>query len=422
VVAKHRRAEPESSPGSAGAPVSTAAAWHGAVGRGQAAAHARALPSGGGYFVPNGYDGAATDPGWAAPDGEDWQDRQDWRNPRDWGPLPELHPDHPSAPVPRIQVPGDYDGGGQRRLHAVPTDAPDVYQAAPAVRAPQETRRYQRQGGPGGPGGQEATAYRRETGPFGSRPEPATGWFENGRAPGNSFQAAGQVLPLSDDRAAQIAAEAQAYATALREAAEREAATITAQAAAQAVAIREAAEREAAQRRAELDSMTGELGRVAAYVTENLGAPAMLATAPALPAVRPAVPGTTSAPPVTRPARPDTRPAKPATGPARPAARPDAKPARPDTRPAAAPDKKPQKPGRQRQAMRVASYGTATLLAFAVLTGATEIGLHGFKFFVFRGGGVGQTSGSETDQQFLARQAPPHHVPAPAPKGRHHKA
>jgi hypothetical protein len=79
---------------------------------------------------------------------------------------------------------------------------------------------------------------------------------------------------------------------------------------------------------------------------------------------------------------------------------------------------KPQK--RQVQAMRIAKYGTATLLLFSVVTGVTELGLHGFKFFVFRAGGVGQTGGNETDQQFLARQnAAAHH--AVAPKGRHHR-
>jgi hypothetical protein len=70
--------------------------------------------------------------------------------------------------------------------------------------------------------------------------------------------------------------------------------------------------------------------------------------------------------------------------------------------------------------MRIAAGTTATLLAIAAISGAAEVGLHGFKFFVFRGGGVGQTAGTETDQQFLARQkAAAHH--AAEPKGRHHK-
>jgi hypothetical protein len=84
--------------------------------------------------------------------------------------------------------------------------------------------------------------------------------------------------------------------------------------------------------------------------------------------------------------------------------------------------------------MRIATGITATLLSIAVVTGATEVGLRGFNFFVFRGGGVGSTGGSETDQQFLAQE---HHTAKPAvkqapakqtaaksgvaPKGRHHK-
>ena len=70
--------------------------------------------------------------------------------------------------------------------------------------------------------------------------------------------------------------------------------------------------------------------------------------------------------------------------------------------------------------MRIASYATASLLLFSAITGATEFGLHGFKFFVFRAGGIGQTSGNENDEQFLARQAAAAHHVAPA-KGRHAK-
>jgi hypothetical protein len=73
--------------------------------------------------------------------------------------------------------------------------------------------------------------------------------------------------------------------------------------------------------------------------------------------------------------------------------------------------------------MRLATYATAALLLFAVICGVTEVGLHGFGFFVFRAGGVGQTAGSETDQQYLARQAAAHHIVAPAerhPRKPHH--
>jgi hypothetical protein len=172
------------------------------------------------------------------------------------------------------------------------------------------------------------------------------------------------------------AKEAQDYAAAIREAAEREAVAITQQATSQAAAIRQAAEREAAELRARLDSMSGELGRVAAHVTESLAGSASPATATALPREGSALSGTRSAKPAATPARPSAS----AAG-------------------------KRQKRSRQSKAMRIATCGTAALFSFAVISGVTEVGLHGYKFFVFREGGVGQTPGNETDQQFLARQA-----------------
>jgi hypothetical protein len=162
------------------------------------------------------------------------------------------------------------------------------------------------------------------------------------------------------------------------------------------------AQNEAAHLRAVILSLSEQLGQMSAYVTQNLESPGRLATTPA-PAVTPVQT------PAIAPATPRTRPdARPATSP-RPVA-----PPRPWTTPA----KKPQKRPRQHHAMRVTACATAALFLFAAATGATEIGLHGFKFFVFRGGGVGETSGTQTDQQFLAHQAAAaHHVAAP--KGRH---
>jgi hypothetical protein len=346
---------------------------------------------------------------------QSWQEWQEWH---DWGPPPELHPDHPSAPVPRIQVSADYR----------PDPRSDPY-------------------APGGP--------------YGPDRGPATGVFGNGPdLDGDSLWMAGQVLTLADDQAAQIAGEARQYAAAVREAAEREAAAITQlaanranaitqqaasqadaitqqaatradvitqQAAGQAVAIREAAEREAAELRASLISMSGELGRVAAYITENLGAPPAPAALLALPGVETTRPGDWSPPPAVMPAEPDTGPARPRARPEKPDPRRGTRPAgpaapatKPATRPASAPDSTPQKRPRQYQAMRIASFATAAVVLASITAGAAEIGMHGFKFFVFREGGVGQTQGNETDQNFLARQAAAtHHVPAP--KGRHHK-
>jgi len=392
VVPKHRRSEFEPSLMPASGPVTTADFW----------------PEPGGYGQL-----AGGDPGWvAAPEAqsvEEWQDWQDWE-PHDWGPPPPLHPDHPSAPVPRVQFPADYPPAPAPRVQ-FPADHPS--RPLPAVRAPSGPDLPQRR-----PGGLPTTwnapaaGYNspRDTGAFRAARGPGYGLSQNGHPPaGDVLWTAGQVLTQADRQAAQIAQEAHDYAASVLEAAEREADTMTRSAA----AVRAAAEREAAERHAHLDSMTGELGRVAAYISESLAAfappGAAQALAPAPPAVRSALPAARSAPPDTLPPRPATRPARPDNTPNnRPAARPPGA-----TRPGRTPARQPQKPLRQRHAIRFATWATATLVLFAVICGATEVGLHGFKFFVFRGGGVGETGGTETDQQFLARQAAAHHVVAP---------
>jgi hypothetical protein len=384
VVARHRRSEIKPSLASVSAPANAAEYWPETVVYGQAGdisgpatVYPRFGPAGNGYPASNDYDDAG--PRWApAPEGLSWQEWDDWQN---WGPPPALHPDHPSAPMEALFAPG---------------------------------------------------------GQFGPDPGYATGRFQNGHpANGDSLWIAGQVLALADGQAALIAQEAQQYAAAIREAAERDAAAITQlaanradamtqQATGQAAAIREAAEREVDELRARLMSMSGELGRVAANITDSLAAPATPAIPQALTGTAPALPGARSAPPATRPARPDTRQARPDTGPARPDIRPVRPDSRPGTRPAGpatprtATAKKALKPARQHQAMRIATFATAALVLAAITAGGAEIGLHGFKFFVFREGGVGQTSGSETDHDFLTRQAAAtHHVVTP--KGRHHK-
>jgi hypothetical protein len=440
-----------------------------------------------------------------------------------------MHPDHPSAPVPRIQFSDDYPSGpmpaprpsgppdlpqrrpggsartwnppprtpdagfdnGNRRLYAVPDNSaaglagpdwpePINFQArqGPSSR---DAVGYQRQTFPGW---QESSDYRPEADPFEPGRGAATGRFRDGRSTsrGSDFTA-GQVLTLADGRAAQIAQEAQDYAeaicdaaereaaditqqatgqattmreaaereaAAIREAAEREAAAVTKQATGQAATIREAAEREAAEMRARLDSMTGELGRVAAYVTENLVAPPMPATAPALPGSAPALPGTRPAAPDRTPAKPGARPAKPPTGPAGPRTAPTSRPHEPGTKtakPGSAPGTRTAKPrtvphtvpggpakqtatptkqgqgqaqGRQRRAMRIATAGTAALLSIAAVGAVTMTGIHGFSFFVFREAGQGETPGNFKDSNFLARQAAAQHHAA-APKGKHHK-
>jgi hypothetical protein len=56
--------------------------------------------------------------------------------------------------------------------------------------------------------------------------------------------------------------------------------------------------------------------------------------------------------------------------------------------------------------MRVAAAATACLALVGVASGATEVALHGFRFFVFRESGAGETGPTVgTDQQFLAQEA-----------------
>ncbi|MGH8961082.1 MAG: hypothetical protein ACRDWT_07720, partial [Jatrophihabitantaceae bacterium] len=67
--------------------------------------------------------------------------------------------------------------------------------------------------------------------------------------------------------------------------------------------------------------------------------------------------------------------------------------ARPAGRPAARPAGKPSAgKGRQVGAFRFAMISTSVLFLAVVAVAAIEIHLHGFKFFVFRATGVGETS------------------------------
>jgi hypothetical protein len=208
-------------------------------------------------------------------------------------------------------------------------------------------------------------------------------------------------------------AQAWSQATAIRERAEQDAAAIRQE----AIAIREAAEREAADMRAAISSMSEQLGRMAAYLSDNLpsggtatalaaNAPAALAAAPpaalpAPPAPRPAAPGTRPRPaPGTR-----TRPARPATRPARPDTRPDrlgTKPGKPTTRPGTS-------QGRQVRAARKMFALLAVLVTAGTITGTAQVVLHGGRFFIFRENGAGASETGLTDSQF------PGHPGAPAP-------
>jgi hypothetical protein len=158
----------------------------------------------------------------------------------------------------------------------------------------------------------------------------------------------------------------------------------------QATKIVTTAEREAAELRAAVAKLTTELGTAAPQVIENLAIPAL--------------PGTSAKPPT----RPASRPAtKPQTSPAaRPATRPGVSPRRaPKARPAANPK------ARQIGAWRKMAAALAVLFLVGVTSAATEIGLHGLSFFVFRntGAGAGNSQNLNEDQ-------------GPGQPGAHHKA
>ncbi len=268
------------------------------------------------------------------------------------------------------------------------------------------------------------------------QPEPGHVWDAG------SVQLASWILTEANEQAAEIRYEARDHAATSLAEAKQEAAETMRRASDHAAATVAAAELQAAEiRAAAVLKLSTDLGKVASYVTENLLTDTPPAAWPTVqpviePAAEPAAHPVTrpaaepAASPVTRPAAepaasPVTRPTpEPATGPAaRPVARPAADPAtrpgtRPGTRPQARPGTRPQaRPGsrsagrakdqpRQLRAIRIAAIATAALFLFAVGSGATEVALHGFSFFVFRESGAGETGPSVgTDQQFLERQA-----------------
>ena len=186
-------------------------------------------------------------------------------------------------------------------------------------------------------------------------------------------------------QAARLRRQASVRTATICEAAERETEMVWQQASAQAAAIREAAEREAAQLRATVMQLSaGPLVNVGGDVA-GLDA-AGLADKPGARTV------------------------------SKLATEPEARPGtRHRTEPGTRPTRRPQGRPRQLVAVRVAAAATSALFLFAVATGATELGLHGFKFFVFRQTGTGETGqpDTETDQQFLAKEAAAAHHAAP---------
>ncbi|HEX6855670.1 MAG TPA: hypothetical protein VF204_10270, partial [Streptosporangiaceae bacterium] len=258
-----------------------------------------------------------------------------------------------------------------------------------------------------------------------------------------------KLLAEADTQAATIRQQASDQAAATIAAAQQEGVEIRRQAADHAAATIAAAEQEIAERRNSILAMTAELGGMAAYITENLASPpgvlpptrprgyaGRAAALPAAPAAAPAAgPGAAAAAAAAAPAaleaggRSATKPLpSPAARPTRTAkagATTAAPPRKP--RPAAAPGADPGSTakGRQLSAMRKSMAVLATLIVVGGVTGASEIGLHGLKFFLFRnaGAGAGNSQDLNEDQGPGQANAPgAHHDPVnPPAKGKHHK-
>lgn len=296
----------------------------------------------------------------------------DWRaSPREatpwppqWdAPPPELHPDHPSAPVPRVRVAGPVRG-----------------RAAPGFGPASDY----------GPAGYYAPAH--------------SGWHGHDRRDSGSFALAEQLLTNADSQAATITQDALSQAIAIRDAAEQDAAVIRQQAS----AIRAAAEQEAAEMRAAILAMSEQLGRLATYVTENFAIPA--GTPTALRATTPAalVPAPAAAPPA-RPARTASRPARPANRAAAPAIKSSRSTAQPVT----------GTRGRQARSARKMMALLAAMLMVGAASGATELVLHGVPFYLFRANGTGASETGPKENQGPGQPDAPgaHH----SPPGQQHK-
>ena len=185
-------------------------------------------------------------------------------------------------------------------------------------------------------------------------------------------------LILSDavSAAARVQSLASGQSAAIAEAVEREATEIRRQASAQSAAIRAAAEREAAELRAAVLEMSAGLGGVVSRTEDLIG--------PVKPVTKPA--GQLTTQPATRPAtKPRTHPGTGAKG-------------------------------RQVRAMRKVVIAFVALSLVGVVSGAVEISMHGFSFFLFRNAGAGAgNSGNLNENQGPGQPGAPgaHHKTSP---------
>jgi len=419
---------------------------------------------------------AAAGPGWAPDLAEPWSQ---------WNvPPPVMHPDHPSAPVPRVrasQAPtGPIPVGNPGQLATPPAAQPLLQQrrpggwpnpggARPRANPPGRSNRlrqaynpgwgdgpgqYPRVYPPGGPfpgdgasqahwpspaygagqGYGPAPGYRSGQGynpgpgqppahgynpgqpgfapaPGYDRYQPGAGYSQRQSYPDDRDNRRLYAVPggasvpgpapwqagaahggdLWSNRQARSAGD---EAAAIRQAAEHEAAV-----------IRQAAEQEAAELRAAVMAMSTQLGHVATYLNDYLGKHALREERPQAQGIATRewelVPETA--------ARPNVGMATPPR-----AARTRGLSAPPDVKPG----------GRQAAAMRKMTIVFAALLSVAVLGGLTELGLHGFGFFVFRSAGTGATdnNGLQENQGPGQPDAPGTQHAKPAKHAAHHSA
>jgi hypothetical protein len=302
---------------------------------------------------------AAAGPGWAPDPADPWAH---WD-----APPPVTHPDHPSASVPRVRAP----------------QAPTV--RVPAGNAGQDHGPSRAQGH--GPVRQAVPSNRRQ----------APGLADPARWQADAADGGGLWLA----RQVRIAG---GEAAAIRQAAEQ-----------QAAAIRQAAEQEAAELRAAVIAMSTQMGHVATYLNDHPGTYAPGEERPQV--LRTAMPEQELVPggAATRLAWPALESGRPEAG-----RSPSSRTPRTEA-PSAPPDVKPA--GRQAAAMRKMAFVFAALLSVAVTGGLTEIGLHGFSFFVFRSAGTGATdnNGLQENQGPGQPDAPGAHHAKSAKVKAHHK-
>jgi hypothetical protein len=303
---------------------------------------------------------ATTGPGWA-PDPAD--PRPQWDAPPSY-----MHLDHPSAPrvrasqAPTVRVPVSDagQGHGPSPVYGAGQGYGPVRQAGPFDR--------RRMPGPAGP----------------------AGWHSDA-ADGGGLWLAQQVRIAGDEAAA------------IRKAAEQ-----------QAAAIRRSAEQEAADLRAAVIAMSTQMGHIAIYLNDYLGTDALREERP--PVLRIATPEQDVVPGGAAP-----RLARPALDPDRPKASRSPSSCAPRTEAPSAP-REVKSAGRQAAAMRKVAIVFAAIFSVAVMGGLTEIGLHGFSFFVFRSAGTGATdnNGLQENQGPGQPNAPGAHHEKSAKA--HHKA